>query len=216
MLKTVIVRKRPTEYALAGSERDRPQPGSLRALLDTGVIGPLETARHRIEEVHDGPVGPQQRGCRLHGSLQQLAAVADRGEARRQLAQRLLRGGSPRDLDSGRRDLPDQPRVGNRHGRVTRQRPDERLLGLAELVGPTDIRAERAHRLIADDDRRDDHRANAEVAGDRVGLLRVPEPLVGEVVARDVGDALRHRQSEQSIAQRQLQALPGTSGCARR
>ena len=72
-----------------------------------------------------------------------------------------------------------------RHGRggMVGQRPDEADLGRAEGVRPRREGAERPEHLVAGDERRHDHRADADVADDPVGVLGVGERRVGEVVA---------------------------------
>jgi hypothetical protein len=56
-----------------------------------GVVTPVEAVRRRVEQVEDRPVRTQQPVRLLDDVLEQLGRLADRRDAGRNLAQRLLR-----------------------------------------------------------------------------------------------------------------------------
>ena len=90
-----------------------------------------------------------------------------------------------RQLLLGSREPLDEPLVCDCRRRVIGQRPQQRDLGLVEVVDSGRVGAESAEHLPLRDQRRRGHRAHVGDRHDPIGDRRVREALVPPVVARD-------------------------------
>ena len=143
-------------------------------------VGPAQQARTRVDQVDPRAVGLEQAGRLVDGALEDVGQVRGRRDPGIDLAQRPLDLGALGELDPRLVEVGDEPRVRGRGGGVFGERADERDLRVVEGAGPGRERPERAEHLAAADHRGDDHRADADVVDDAVGVGRVME---GRVVA---------------------------------
>ena len=154
-----------------------------RGIAADGDGGP-QGLTARLHQRQVGAVGADEPARGLDHRVQDLAGLADDGDAGADLAQRSLRVDATGQLLPRAGQLLDQPLVGDRARRVVGERPQQRDLRLVEVVDPRRVGPERAEHLAIGDERRGRHGAHVRDHGDPVGDVRVGEALVAPVVAR--------------------------------
>ena len=181
-------------------------PGLVDRLDLARGVGPAEQPRPGIDEVDPRAIGAQEAGRLVDRELQHARKVGRRGDPGVDLAQRSLNLGSLGELRSRAVEVLDQAGVGHRGGGMIGQRADEGDLRLVERLRAGGERAHRPEHLVAGGERRDDHRADADVLDDAVGLGGMAERGVVLVVVRDHDGPLDQRSPEHAGAGRELQA----------
>ena len=146
------------------------------------VVAPVEASLALLEQVDPRPVGDEQRDRGLDGPLEDLGRVAERGQGRGELAEGALDLDAPALAHAGVAQLGDELRVVDRARGVIGERPDEDRILLAERMRPRRVDAERAHDPRRAQERRDDHRADAERLDRPIGTGLVRERVVRQVV----------------------------------
>ena len=114
-----------------------PQLGPLlvgEEVADPAVERPVEVARRRVEEVEDHAVGADQADGLLDDVAEDLARVAQHGDARGDLAQGLLRLGAAAERLARLAELRDEPRRGDRDRRLVGDGDEELRVRLAPRV----------------------------------------------------------------------------------
>ena len=200
--------RRPDRLAELGGEPVDPaahreaqaeQPG-----LDLGIRRAGHHDRDEVRAVlgHPGQVravGPQQAHRLVDDPVEDDLRLAQRGDPGGDVAQGPFRVGPPGDGRLRALQLLDQPRVGDRDGRLVGQPAEDRGIDVVEGVAVAPVDLDRAERSLVADDRGDDQVADPRPLGHRVGLREVLE-LAGEVVARGDDPSLEHRPTGQPLA----------------
>ena len=190
-------------------------PGLVVGLHLTRRVGPAEQPRLGIDEVDPGAVGAQQAGGLVDRELQHAREIRGGRDPGIDLPKRALDLGPLGELRAGPVEVLDQAHVAHRGGGVIGQRADEGDLGLVERVGAGGERAHGPEHPVARGEWRDDHRADADVLDDAVGLGGVTERGVVRVVARDHDGALGDRTTEHARRRAPAPDRGPTRGSAR-
>ena len=177
-----------------------PRPGGSRPIRTRRPGGPW-TGRSRSIRA---PSATRRRAasstalCRTAGRSD--AALIRAGD----LAQRPLDIGTRRQLRAGLVQLRDEPGVGHRRCRVVRERPHKRDVRRAECRLAAAERPERPEHLVAVHEGRGDHRPDADVHDDAVGVHSVVEGRILEVVIGEDHPTRRHGLAEHAGPDREL------------
>jgi hypothetical protein len=204
VLETGVVEVVRADNRLAGG--DRLAGGAVRerspGLVDRGAaddvagsgdVGEPDPAGRRHDEVDPDPLRTEQARCLVDDVLEEVARVADRGDASGDLAERPLGVGLVAELRPGVVELLDQPGVGHRDRSLAGERLDDPGVVLAERVGLAGVHRQRPERAAVADQRDRDDRPDLVPADVGVGRGRVVEPLVVEVVPGEDRTALADR-----------------------
>ena len=156
------------EQPLPDSQLQPPQNPSRARIGYASTEGPANQAL--LVDTVDQPSVRLEQACGLvHGELEQLVWLADRGQARGDLRQRSLLVHALGELLAGPGQLGNQLSVGDRTCRVVREGPDHRCVVLVEGFPTARERGQDSGCTILDQQGRDEHRTVAKARDSPVG-----------------------------------------------
>ena len=174
-------------------------PAAPHLALAVGCVDAEQRRSTAVEDVHAAAVAAGEARGLAHHEAHHRRHVALGEDPRAQLAQRALQIGLALGDQARPVELLDQACVRDLEGGVVGERADQGHVPRAERVGPPVVHAECAEHLVTGDERRHDQGPQARLAGERVSVLGVRKPIVGEVVARHLDSPVGDRLAEHPL-----------------